>query len=182
MSSEPPVGTIGVVSTAHAASLLTRFTSWVIRFDTESPVNHAFVYVGKGQILEARPRGSGFSRWDFYPGTIWLASIKPPDKPAVVQAAEALKLCGIPYNWLDLVAIGIAQRRWSPELQQQWDAGHEPWWVKRVSDDGRLICSQLCDLYYRRLGRRLFNDGRLSGLVSPGDLLALNQSLAGGLT
>jgi hypothetical protein len=152
--------------------------AWAIQFDTESPCNHAFVAVGEGRILEARPGGSAFNDWDAYPGTIWLTSIPPPPQGFAAQEQVAFGLRKVPYNFLDIIAIGIAQKRWSPELRQQWDSGHAPWWVKRVARPDRLICSALADLFYQRLGRHLFDDGRLSGLVSPGDLLALNQSLA----
>jgi hypothetical protein len=175
---EPAVGTIGVVSTLHAGTWFDRFVSWVIQFDTQSPVNHAFVYIGRGRILEARPGGSGFNRYDAYPGTLWLTHIQPPGSSAAEQEAVAESLCGIPYGWLDIAAIGIAQKRWSPETRQRWLDGREPWWVRRIATDPRdAICSQLCDLYYLHFARHLFNDKRLPGLVSPGDLLTLDRSL-----
>lgn len=178
MTTEPPVGTIGVVSTQHAGAWRVRAVSWAIRWDTESPVNHAFVYAGEGRILEARPGGSGFNAWDAYPGTIWLANIKPPPQDFLEQEQVAFALCKIPYGWLDLIAIGIAQKRWDPELAQRWDEGHVPWWVRRIGDMRTAICSQLADEFFLRLGVHLFDDGRPPGLVSPGDLLALNASRA----
>jgi hypothetical protein len=65
---------------------------------------------------------------------------------------------------LDLLAVGLAQKRTGHVV-----TGRE-WWVKRLSDNGRLICSQAIDVEYLKAGIHLFTDGRLSGLVSPGDL------------
>jgi cell wall-associated NlpC family hydrolase len=49
--------------------------------------------------------------------------------------------------------------------------GVRPKWLTRyVADKGRLICSQLVDEAYRLGGIHLFNDGRPSQDVTPGDL------------
>jgi hypothetical protein len=42
-----------------------------------------------------------------------------------------------------------------------------------IADSGHLICSQLVDLCYLRAGAHLFDDGRLPGDVTPGDLWKL---------
>jgi hypothetical protein len=44
-----------------------------------------------------------------------------------------------------------------------------------VADEGHLICSQLVDEAYLRAGVHLFDDGRLPGDVTPGDLWWLLQ-------
>jgi hypothetical protein len=49
--------------------------------------------------------------------------------------------------------------------------GLRPRWIRhRVATSGRLICSQAVDELYRRVGVHLFDDGRPSGDVTPGDL------------
>lgn len=170
------MGTIGVVSTASNSAWRVKLVSWAIRWDTQSPVNHAFIYAGEDRLLEARPGGSAFDDWDKYPGTVWLTKITPPARNFYQQEKVAFSLLHIPYNWIDLVAIGIAQKRWNDDIRNDWLAGKDvPWWVSRVSDDKRDICSQLCDVYYNQNGKHLFSDNRLPGLVSPGDLYALGQ-------
>lgn len=159
----PLPGEIGVVATHHG-NIVDKFASWAIRWGTDSTVNHAFLYAGDGQIIEA-VREVRLSPWDSYPGTIWSGSMGfGPDKLAAV-AAGAQRYLGESYNVLDIVAIALAQAR----------LGHlvdgDEWWVRRLSDPAHLICSQLCDQAYLDQGIHLFNDGRLPGLVSPGDLL-----------
>lgn len=159
----PLPGEIGVVATKHGG-LMDKFASWAIRWGTHSPVNHAFLYVGGGQIIEA-VRHVQLSPWDSYPGTIWSGSMGLDPVLLSSIAADARGYLGESYNVLDILAIALAQSR----------LGHlvdgDEWWVKRLSDDHHLICSQLVDQAYLDRGVHLFNDGRLPGLVSPGDLL-----------
>jgi len=74
---------------------------------------------------------------------------------------------GIPYNWPDIVAIGLAQRRLGRLVTPR------SWLARRLSRGDRLICSQLVDVCYEAAGLHLFTDHRPAGLVSPGDLLDL---------
>jgi hypothetical protein len=141
---------------------------WLIRWVTASPVNHAFVCVAEGQIVEARWRGAQAGHVRDYPQAIWSDDAVPvTDAQRAAIAMAARSLTGRGYNFLDLVAIGLAQRRLGHEV-----TGRE-WWVQRLSTDNRLICSQLVDQAYLLAGVHLFADGRLPGLVSPGDLYAL---------
>lgn len=82
-------------------------------------------------------------------------------RAAIVKAAYSY--VGEQYNALDIVAIALAQAR----------LGHvvdgDEWWVKRLSDDHMPICSQLVVNADRMAGIDLA-PGKLSGLVSPGDL------------
>lgn len=169
--SRPLPGDFGLVATNHG-NLIDRVASAAIRFGTNSIVNHAFIYIGDGRIVEARRRVE-ISPVSEYGNIIWstgrLGRLTPdPDQRRGIVAA-ARSYVGESYNWADIVAIALAQKR----LGELIDVNHPPWWVERVSNDGRLICSQTVDAAYRKAGVHLFADNRLPGLVSPGDLLNL---------
>jgi cell wall-associated NlpC family hydrolase len=154
-----------------------RLAAWAIRFDTDSPVNHAALAVGptddypEGAIIEARPGGAAYNSIHAYPQAIWSTGRLPErltpdndDRRKIVAAATTM--IGTPYSWLDIIAIGLAQRRTGRVVD-----GDE-WWVKRISGDGHLICSQLVDEAFHVAGIELLA-GRLPGLVAPSDLFHL---------
>lgn len=156
----------------------TRIAAFLIRYGTESPVNHSALYVGevagydKPQIIEARPGGAGYADWDSYSDCTWSTSrlpldLVPTDEQRILIAQAATGMVGTPYGWLDLVAIALAQRR----LGRVVDG--DEWWVRRIASSRTLICSQLVDRAYLEAGVHLFDDGRIPGLVSPGDLSRL---------
>ena len=150
----PALGAFGVVRTG----------GWVargIRWVTHSTVNHAFVYVGDGKIVEAEPSGAILAPIH-YSDIIWSAA--PPRGKGAAIAAAAKKLVGTPYSWLDCACIGLAKLF-------GW---HVPGPVRaRLNRRERLMCSQLVDTAYLDAGVHLFSDGRIPGDVSPGDLLDL---------
>lgn len=149
----PEVGSYGVVRTNGWAG-------WGIRVVTHSTVNHAFLYVGDGQIVEAQPAGARRAPAALYPDALW--SKPPANGPAVADAAIAL--IGTPYSWVDCACIGVADTL-------GW---HVPEWVrKRLNRRDRLMCSALVDTAYLDAGVHLFNDGRITGDISPEDLRTL---------
>lgn len=157
----PELGDFGVVRTGGWAGAL-------IRWGTQSPVNHAFIYLGNDLVMEAEPNGATVSRATKYADVIWSTGkvgLTQGQRLTIVNRAKSL--VGTPYNWLDIVAIALAQRRLGGIL------GLKSWIAKRLSDDGMMICSQLVDWCYQQAGVQLFKDGRPSGMVSPGDLYGL---------
>lgn len=170
----PRLGDFGVVRTGGWAAA-------VIRWATRSTVNHAFVYVGDGKIVEAQPGGAVLSDVSEYEGrTIWSTGrvvaycdtggcvdgvFVPDERDAIAHAARGM--VGVPYNWPDIAAIGLAQRRLGRLVTPR------SWIARRLSRGDRLICSQLVDAAYNAAGLHLFTDNRPTGLVSPGDLLDL---------
>lgn len=156
----PRIGDFGVVATGGTAARL-------IRWGTDSPVNHAFVYVGAGRIVEAEPDGAAVASASKYGDRpVWSDGVELGlNTTARLKIAHAaLTLVGTPYSWLDIVAITLAQPRLGSHE-------HVAAWISRHSSG--LICSQLVDVAYQRAGVVLFDDGRLPGLVSPGDLYDL---------
>lgn len=66
---------------------------------------------------------------------------------------------GIPYNYLDYLAIGLEHFKIDLPIVRN-----------RVRREDRMICSQLVDYIYKQNGIHLFTDGRLPQDVTPGDL------------
>lgn len=143
----------------------------------KAKVNHAGLFVGptrqypEGAIVEA-VRRVRYSSILSYPNAIWSTNRLPPQlTPTPLQrrtiVAYAESRVGDKYNVLDLVAVGLAQDRLGHHVD-----GDE-WWVKRLSDDHREICSQVVDAAWHAAGIQLFRDGRLEGLVTPNDLNGL---------
>lgn len=151
----PEVGAFGVTRTDG-------WKAWVIRRVTRSTVNHAFIYVGGGNVIEANPAGAGWAPADKYPHAVWSTMDLHGRGTAIAHAAWAL--VGTPYSWVDDACIGLADLF-------GW---HVPQAVRsRLSRRTRLMCSQLVDTAYLSAGIHLFPDGRITGDVSPGDLLHL---------
>ncbi|MFF1684480.1 MULTISPECIES: hypothetical protein [unclassified Streptomyces] len=132
-----------------------------------APVQHAFVYVGDGQIVQAMPGGAEWIPLEFASEPVVWSTGRVP-----LTAVQRLTICdrakemvGTPYSFMDYASIGLAHYRIRPA------------WVRDfVADTGHLICSQLVDEAYLRAGVHLFDDGRLPGDVTPGDLWKLLQA------
>lgn len=155
----PQLGDFGVVRTNGLAARL-------IRFGTRSTVNHAFVYVGDGVIVEAQPGGAKLSPASDYPDAIWSSmDLDTHARGSISHHAE--QLVGTPYNWLDIAALALACYGIRSHAID-----------RRIERMDRLICSQLVDRAYELAGEHLFNDGRLPSEVTPQDLLALIRKAA----
>jgi hypothetical protein len=137
----------------------------LIRQITRSPVNHAAILCDAHTVLEARPSGAVFSDWSEYAAgvgedVIGTARLPLTDAQRAQVPAVAAELEGTPYNFLDLLSVGLLQYhiRLSPLRAI-------------VERQDRLICSQLVDEFLRRLGYSIYDDHRWPGDVTPGDLL-----------
>lgn len=188
----PQVGDIAVVATA--GKWYDRAFAWLIKWFTakkvpakrswktlwrsyrweKSSVNHAFGYFGDGTIIEAatKVRKTALS---VYPDAQWItlpASLTPNDAQRAQIAAFWESKVGTWYNFLDLFAIAIAQKRFGNHIKRL----SANWWVKRLSNGKNFICSQLMDAGYMAANIQLFNDERPTGLVSPEDLEELDTN------
>lgn len=198
--SEPKLGDFFVSSTGFGGNLNAKFLSKLVQWGTSSPVNHAGVYVGEGKVItispsltftssskqkvvEAQPGGARYADVEHYLGenSFWTTKlIGRKDDPSKDDSfyrelivENAIKTIGTPYGYLDIIAIGIAQKRLGSKIDVLKAYEDQPWWVKRLTRKDRLICSQLCDYVYLLSGLHLYDDGRMSQLVSPGDLYRL---------
>lgn len=166
MGVEPQLGDWGLIREFQGPWYDKLFAD-LINWDTDSEFHHVVVNIGNGRIVEA-VRTVRIDFTDQYDEIIWCtgrlpAPLVPTDaqRQRIVQAA--LAMVGDKYNALDILAIGLAQKR----LGQLVDG--DEWWVKRLSKDHREICSQVADMAWKAAGIEMF-PGRLPGLVSPGDM------------
>jgi uncharacterized protein YycO len=129
-----------------------------------APVQHAMIYVGNGQIVQAMPGGAELIPLeDASEPVIWSTGhFDLTEEQRERLVFEARWLVGTPYSFMDYISLALA-------------AYHvRPLWVRdAVYATDHLICSQLVDLCYLRAGVHLFDDGRLPGDVTPGDLWRL---------
>ncbi len=129
-----------------------------------APVQHAFIYVGDGLIVQAMPGGAEMIPLaEASEPVLWSTGIIPltwDQRKRMMH--DAMALVGTPYSFLDYASIGLAYYRIRPA------------WVREfVADTGHMICSQLVDEVHFRADSHLFDDGRIPGDVTPGDLWKL---------
>jgi len=145
-----------------------------------STYTHAGIVLDKGEVLEGLPGGARISPLSKItsagpvlvcdrPVREYVINHPYPDStPAEVDYWIRQRIVGIArgamvgvkYSWLDYAAIAMAE----------W---HVPGWRlvrDRVESSKRLICSAMVDRVYAWAGVTLFDDGRLSGDVTPWDL------------
>ncbi|WP_037603450.1 hypothetical protein [Streptacidiphilus rugosus] len=127
--------------------------------------DHAFVYVGDDQLVEAEPGGARLAQLEEYAGrpVAWSTghvAMTDEQRSAVVEAARSF--LGVPYSARDYVALAL----WHFHLRIPW--------ARHVMASRRsMICSQLCDAALLAAGVHLFADGREPGDVTPADLAEL---------
>lgn len=125
--------------------------------------SHAFLVVDGLKVIQAMPGGAEWASLDWYmqPGhAVFLPGW--PDLSDTQRAfipEVAAKLIGTPYSFLDYASLAA--------LALQIPV---PFTRRRVESSGHMICSQLVDEVFRRVGVQLFDDGRLPQDVTPGDI------------
>jgi len=135
---------------------------WRTVFDRElwRNIQHAFILVNDGMVVEAEPGGARLVPVDEYAGekVIWSSwPLFDAERRAIV--AQAMNLIGTPYSFLDYASL-TARRLHIPV----------PGLRKYIASTGHMICSQLTDEAYARAKQRMFQDGRWAGDVDPLDL------------
>lgn len=172
--SEPTPGDFFVTKTA--GPWYDRLAAFIIRWGTARRVdshwrnadyNHAGLYAGNGVIIEAVGR-IRYNNLDAYPTAVWSTGRLPAHlTPNAEQRRRIVNrghdLISTPYSWLDLLAIGLAQKRVGARVNSN------TWWARRISSDGHLLCSQAVAVEYRA-GDIDLESGVIPGLVSPQDL------------
>lgn len=153
-----------------------------VQYLTKSEYNHAAICDTPTTVIEAMPGGTRQSPLSNYEGSnvLWsngygLNGLRGHEQTDVRQAIAdyAASLIGLPYGWLDIAAIGLAQQRLGSRIDVRRPVAHQPWWVRRAVDPRSVICSALVALAYAHAGVQLYVDGWLPQLVSPGDLSRL---------
>ena len=150
-SYEPQIGDYGVVKTSG-------FFGKLIRLGTVSRWNHAFIYIGHGQIVEANPTGVAISPLSNYPLVAW-------NQHEVLTVAQrnairdyAVAAVGRPYNFgiiamLALRALGI---KIFPNA-----------FISYLAKHAGYICSELVAECYSKAGCPICPE---PDLCNPGDL------------
>lgn len=160
MITQPELGDFALVRTNDIGGRL-------IRIGTDSFFNHALLYVGNGNVIEARPSGAGYNTVDAYSREDYYLTWSTGAWPLTDEQRKDIVLwsvahVGTPYSWLDIAALSAKTFHVKfPGLD------------KRITRSDRLICSQLVDQAWEAAGVHLFDDGRLSQDVTPGDLWKL---------
>jgi hypothetical protein len=132
---------------------------------------HAFVALPGNKVLEAEPGGAVIVDMHYthvyWCDAIYNASpgIKNASPVLLAQTAEHLK--GVPYSFADYAALA-AHRLHIPA----------PGLRDFIADNGHMICSQLADEFYLRLGAHIFTDDRWAGDVTPASLFNRNEQLS----
>lgn len=161
-----PPGTIGLTHISGPVGKLIELGQW-LNNEGFKAWEHAFVMLPGGMILEAEPGGAVIVP-NHYADVYWCDALRvmlPASADALMPSAgRALK--GVPYSFLDYGALA-AHRLHLPL----------PFLKDFIEDDRHMICSQLCDEFYLRLGANLFDDGRWPGYVTPASLYQLDQGM-----
>jgi uncharacterized protein YycO len=130
---------------------------------------HAFVYVGNDQIVEAELGGAKLSPLSEYASESIAWYHCPPERGQAITDV-AMGYIGTPYSFMDYAALA-ALRFHLPiaTLLRNY-----------VATSKHMICSQYVDKCYQDVAEefndprlRLFQDGRKPGDVTPGDLYTL---------
>lgn len=108
-------------------------------------------------IVEAEPGGAREVKWHYADRPHkWSTGIIATNAYAAVAARRYV---GVPYSYLDYVALTIHT------LHIPF-----PWLKTYVANSKHMICSQLVDQAELDAGVHLFSDGRWAGFVKPSDL------------
>jgi len=122
-----------------------------------SRYTHAFVVVDDEFVLEAAPGGTKFVPLSKYLGKSPFIETGNFDQIDVQFVAHDLQ--GVPYSFLDYLALALAHFGIRPKFLTNY-----------IKNTGHMICSQFADEFMLRLDKHMFDDGRMSQDVSPGDL------------
>lgn len=126
-----------------------------------SRYTHAGIFLDDGTIIEAMPGGarivSNKATLSRRPLAISQFELTDEQRALIVKNARTYK--GVPYSFLDYLCLGLDAVRIRPKRLRS-----------RIHGSGNMICSQLVDRIYNVSGIQLFDDGRDSGDVTPGDL------------
>jgi hypothetical protein len=163
-------GTIGLTQIHGDVGFGIRVGQWLLG-DGFANYQHAFLLIDgpklpNGSIIEAEPGGARVGNAVEYEDIYWCQNIAAKYGVKLNDVVwEARKYLGVPYSFLDYLAI--AQRRLHlPTL------GFRSY----VASTGHMICSQLCARAYYDAGTPLYP--YWTGYVTPLDLYNLDRSLA----
>lgn len=124
-----------------------------------SRYTHAFIVIDENTVIAAQPGGARRDALAPLKNKAIYMPLELTDDQRQTIVREAIALEGTPYSYLDYLAIALLRFGFKPK-----------WLRKYIKDKGHLICSQMADLVLQKAAVHLFNDGRESMDVTPGDL------------
>jgi uncharacterized protein YycO len=149
----PVIGQFGVVKTNGVFGKL-------IRVGTLSRWNHAFIYIGNGQIVEANPKGVEISDASKYPTIAWNKHQELSESERETIAKAAVAAVGKEYSFLTIALLALrilGVRIFS-----------NSWVIARLAMKEGYICSELVAECYDKAGVVIAN--KRDYLTVPGDL------------
>lgn len=164
MPGAPLPGDFGLCRIDGGVGFLIRLGQW-LNGGGFADLEHAFLYIGDGRIIEAQPGGAVEADLAEYADRpiVWSTGRIPltdEQRPAIVAAARSY--LGVPYGFADYLALAARRFHIPVPGLRRWIAGSHS-----------VICSQLVDQAYQDAGVHLFIDGRAPGDVTPADLYKL---------
>jgi uncharacterized protein YycO len=144
----PKIGNYGVVQTNGVFAFL-------IKVGTFSLWNHAVIYIGNNQIIEATLRGVRISHVSKYKIIAWNNHEILTYRQRKNIVAHAQTLVGDSYNFIDILNLALrilGIKILSTRLVQKW------------ADTKGYICSELAAECYQKAGARL---GKKPYLITP---------------
>lgn len=159
---KPQIGDFFVVSITGLVGQLIRLGQ-LLAGGGWSNYQHAGIYIGNGQVVEAEPGGARVANLSEYDGhTIaWstgLIALTQEQRENLANFAEVEAIMKTPYSALDYFAIAFHRFHIPAPLLRDY-----------IASSKHMICSQLVDWLYSEIGVNLFSD-RWNGYVMPADL------------
>ena len=164
VDTEPQLGDIACTQINGDDGRLIALGEW-LNGDRFSEFQHAFVYIGNNEIVEAEPGGARIGNLAEYDSrtTVW---VRCPEQYREAVAAAAKELLGVGYSALDYFALA-AHRLHLPI----------PGLNRLVLGEKRMICSQLSVTAARRGGWDLLAP-EPAGYVTPAELAKLAEPVS----
>lgn len=157
MCKTPRPGDIGFSRVNGKVGLLIGFLQWAQ--GGGSKYGHCFIYLDNNEILEAKPKGARIVPLDPAKKAIFF-DWNLTDEQRNLVVAEARKFVGAKYSFLDYIALAFSKYNKYPVKL-----------FNKLAISNKYICSTLVDVIYNNCGIKIFEDGRNSYSVSPGDIL-----------
>ena len=151
MAYEPLPGDYGVVKTNG-------FFGWLIRLGTTSRWNHAVIYIGNDEIIEANPHGVEINKLDRHEHIAWNQHEGLTNQQRIQIVKAAYSAVGEPYDFWTIADIAL--RILGLKLLTVW-------LLEKLARNKGYICSELVAECYRKAKLPL---AHADYLCTPGDL------------
>lgn len=121
---------------------------------------HTFIVLDDNTVLEAKPKGARITPLSNFEGRSVYIDYGLTEEQRINIVAEARKFVGVGYSFVDYIALGFAKYNKYPARLFNY-----------LTKSNKFICSNLVHHIYNMAGVDIFNDGRNSYAITPGDLL-----------